>query len=331
MKLLEVEKLNIKFNILDGVVNAVNEVSFEINKGEVLGVVGESGSGKSVTFLSLFGLIPQPPGEIVSGKAIYKSENLLDMNKKKLLKLRAEEIGFIYQDPLTSLNPVLRIISQIIESPVLNRKLTKAEAISEAKILLKRVGISDVENNYNSYPHQFSGGMRQRAMIAMAIANKPNILIADEPTTALDVTIQAQILEVMANLSKEFGTAVIVITHNLGVVARYADNVNVMYAGKVIERASAANLYETPHHPYTVGLLNSVPRLDQGRDEKLIPIEGNPPDLANLPPGCSFNPRCDFRVDKCLEEYPEVSSAGNGHTVACWEWENVIKRERSAV
>ena len=203
MKLLEVEKLNIKFNILDGVVNAVNEVSFEINKGEVLGVVGESGSGKSVTFLSLFGLIPQPPGEIVSGKAIYKSENLLDMNKKRLLKLRAEEIGFIYQDPLTSLNPVLRIISQIIESPVLNRKLTKAEAISEAKILLKRVGISDEEKNYNSYPHQFSGGMRQRAMIAMAIANKPNILIADEPTTALDVTIQAQILELVKNIKDE--------------------------------------------------------------------------------------------------------------------------------
>ena len=200
MKLLEVEKLNIKFNILDGIVNAVNDVSFEIKKGEVLGVVGESGSGKSVTFLSLFGLIPQPPGEIVSGRAIYKSENLLDMSKKKLSKLRAEEIGFIYQDPLTSLNPVLKIISQIIESPVLNRKLAKAQAISEAKILLKQVGISDKKKNYNSYPHQFSGGMRQRAMIAMAIANKPNILIADEPTTALDVTIQAQIIELVKKI-----------------------------------------------------------------------------------------------------------------------------------
>ena len=289
MKLLEVEKLNIKFNILDGVVNAVNEVSFEINKGEVLGVVGESGSGKSVTFLSLFGLIPQPPGEIVSGKAIYKSENLLDMNKKRLLKLRAEEIGFIYQDPLTSLNPVLRIISQIIESPVLNRKLTKAEAISEAKILLKRVGISAEEKNYNSYPHQFSGGMRQRAMIAMAIANKPNILIADEPTTALDVTIQAQIIELVKKIKDEIDMSIVWISHDLGVIAGIADRVIVMYAGYIVEEAPVLELFKNPKHPYTKGLLTSIPRINS--DNEVEGIDGIPPDGLKKQLGCPFTER----------------------------------------
>ena len=316
MKLLEVEKLNIKFNILDGVVNAVNEVSFEINKGEVLGVVGESGSGKSVTFLSLFGLIPQPPGEIVSGKAIYKSENLLDMNKKKLLKLRAEEIGFIYQDPLTSLNPVLRIISQIIESPVLNRKLTKAEAISEAKILLKRVGISDEENNYNSYPHQFSGGMRQRAMIAMAIANKPNILIADEPTTALDVTIQAQIIELIKKLKDEIDMSIVWISHDLGVIAGIADRVIVMYAGYIVEEAPVLELFKNPKHPYTKGLLNSIPRINS--DNEVEGIDGIPPDGLKKHLGCPFSERCKLVMDKCINSFPVRKKINNLHSVSCF-------------
>ena len=316
MKLLEVEKLNIKFNILDGVVNAVNGVSFEINKGEVLGVVGESGSGKSVTFLSLFGLIPQPPGEIVSGKAIYKSENLLDMNKKKLLKLRAEEIGFIYQDPLTSLNPVLRIISQIIESPVLNRKLTKAEAISEAKILLKRVGISDVENNYNSYPHQFSGGMRQRAMIAMAIANKPNILIADEPTTALDVTIQAQIIELIKKLKDEIDMSIVWISHDLGVIAGIADRVIVMYAGYIVEEAPVLELFKNPKHPYTKGLLNSIPRINS--DNEVEGIDGIPPDGLKKHLGCPFSERCKLVMDKCINSFPVQKKINHHHSVSCF-------------
>ncbi len=316
MKLLEVEKLNIKFNILDGVVNAVNEVSFEINKGEVLGVVGESGSGKSVTFLSLFGLIPQPPGEIVSGKAIYKSENLLDLNKKRLLKLRAEEIGFIYQDPLTSLNPVLRIISQIIESPVLNRKLTKAEAISEAKILLKRVGIPDEENNYNSYPHQFSGGMRQRAMIAMAIANKPNILIADEPTTALDVTIQAQIIELIKKLKDEIDMSIVWISHDLGVIAGIADRVIVMYAGYIVEEAPVLELFKNPKHPYTKGLLNSIPRINS--DNEVEGIDGIPPDGLKKHLGCPFSERCKLVMDICINSFPVRKKINNLHSVSCF-------------
>ena len=316
MKLLEVKKLNIKFNILDGIVNAVNDVSFEIKKGEVLGVVGESGSGKSVTFLSLFGLIPQPPVEIVSGRAIYKSENLLGMSKKKLSKLRAEEVGFIYQDPLTSLNPVLKIITQIIESPVLNRRLTKTEAISEAKVLLKHVGILDQKKNYDSYPHQFSGGMRQRAMIAMAIANKPNILIADEPTTALDVTIQAQIIELVKKIKGEIGMSVVWISHDLGVIAGIADRVIVMYAGYIVEEAPVLELFENPKHPYTKGLLNSIPRINS--DSDVEGIDGIPPDGLKKHIGCPFSERCSSVMDKCISSIPALKKINKDHSVSCF-------------
>ena len=331
MALLEINGLKTYFYTQEGVVKAVDGATYSVEEGETLGLVGESGCGKSVSALSILRLIPNPPGRIVSGEIMFQGRDLLKIDEEEMRKIRGNDIAMVFQEPMTSLNPVLTIGRQITEAIELHQDLSGSGARSRAVDLLELVGIPSAGERLDDYPHQFSGGMRQRVMIAMAMSCNPKILLADEPTTALDVTIQAQILEVMANLSKEFGTAVIVITHNLGVVARYADNVNVMYAGKVIERASATNLYGTPHHPYTVGLLNSVPRLDQGRDEKLIPIEGNPPDLANLPSGCSFNPRCEFKVDRCLEEYPELSSAGEGHTVACWEWENVLKRERSAV
>ena len=300
MSLLEINGLKTYFYTQEGVVKAVDGATYSVEEGETLGLVGESGCGKSVSALSILRLIPNPPGRIVEGEIMFQGRDLLKIDEEEMRKIRGNDIAMVFQEPMTSLNPVLTIGRQITESIELHQDLSGSGARSRAVDLLELVGIPSAGERLDDYPHQFSGGMRQRVMIAMAMSCNPKILLADEPTTALDVTIQAQILEVMANLSKEFGTAVIVITHNLGVVARYADNVNVMYAGKVIERASAANLYETPHHPYTVGLLNSVPRLDQGRDEKLIPIEGNPPDLANLPRGCSFSPRCDFKVDLSL-------------------------------
>jgi oligopeptide transport system ATP-binding protein len=316
MSLLEVVNLNVKFNILDGVVNAVNDVSFVIKKNEILGIVGESGSGKSVAFLSLFGLIPQPPGEIISGKVIYKSENIFELNNKELLKLRSEEIGFIYQDPLTSLNPVLKIINQIIESIVLSKKISKSDAFAEAKKLLNHVGIVDITNNYNSYPHQYSGGMRQRAMIAMAIANNPNLLIADEPTTALDVTIQAQIIDLIKKLKNEIEMSIVWISHDLGVIAGIADRVIVMYAGYIVEEAPVFELYKNPKHPYTKGLLNSVPRINSG---KIIDgIEGIPPDGLKKHVCCPFSARCSSVMDKCFNNIPPLKIINNDHRVSCF-------------
>ena len=330
MALLEVNDLRTYFYTQEGVVKAVDGTSYAVEEGETLGLVGESGCGKSVSALSILRLIPQPPGKIVSGEINFQGRDLLKLDESEMRRIRGNDIAMVFQEPMTSLNPVLTIGRQITESLELHQDLHGRASSERAIELLELVGIPSARGRLDDYPHQFSGGMRQRVMIAMAMSCNPKILLADEPTTALDVTIQAQILEVMARLSREFGTAVIIITHNLGVVARYADRVNVMYAGRVIERAEARELYANPRHPYTVGLLNSVPRLDETREEKLIPIEGLPPDLAHLPEGCSFYPRCDWRTDRCLAEFPPITQVAGEHEVACWEWERV-ERESSVV
>ncbi len=316
--LLEVKDLRTYFNTEEGVVKAVDGVTFDVQEGETLALVGESGCGKSVSALSVLRLIPIPPGRIVSGEVIFEGEDLLTMTEGEIRHIRGNRIAMVFQEPMTSLNPVLTIGKQMTEALELHLKLDKEAATARAVQLLEMVGVADADRRVSDYPHQFSGGMRQRVMIAMSMSCNPRLLIADEPTTALDVTIQAQVLEVMQRLSREFGTAVIIITHNLGVVARYADRVNVMYAGKIIEKASAEVVYADPRHPYTLGLLNSVPRLDQTMQEKLVPIEGQPPDLGRLPPGCTFYPRCTYRIDKCREEFPPLQLVAENHYAACW-------------
>ena len=316
--LLQVRDLRTQFFTEEGIVHAVDGVSYDVEEGETLGLVGESGCGKSVSALSILRLIPPPPGKIVGGEIIFEGEDLLKLDEEEIRHIRGNRIAMVFQEPMTSLNPVLTIGRQLTEALELHMKMDGHAAEKRAADLLEMVGIPEAMNRLNDYPHQFSGGMRQRVMIAMAMSCNPKLLIADEPTTALDVTIQAQVLEVMARLSREFGTAVIIITHNLGVVARYADRVNVMYAGRIIESSTAENVYADPRHPYTVGLLHSVPRLDLADQEKLIPIEGMPPDLSRLPPGCSFYPRCTFRIDKCREEYPPLQLVSENHYAACW-------------
>ncbi len=323
--LLAIKDLRTNFYTEEGVVNAVNGVSYDIMPGEILGLVGESGCGKTVSALSILRLIPNPPGKIVDGEIIFEGEDILKMDEDEVRHIRGNKIGMIFQEPMTSLNPVLTIGRQLTETLELHLKMDRPAAMSRAIELLELVGIPEAKSRVNDYPHQFSGGMRQRVMIAMALSCNPKLLLADEPTTALDVTIQAQVLEVLTRLTKELGTAVIVITHNLGVVARYADRVNVMYAGKIIETAGAAELYANPKHPYTLGLLKSVPRLDELRKEKLDPIEGMPPDLIRLGAGCPFRPRCRFAVDRCKEENPPLMAVGAAHQSACWEWERVVK------
>ena len=316
--LLQVKDLRTHFYTEEGLVKAVDGVSYDVQEGETLALVGESGCGKSISALSLLKLIPIPPGRIVSGEVIFDGEDLMKLNEDEIRKIRGNRISMVFQEPMTSLNPVLTIGKQMTEALELHLKLDHDAATARAVQLLEMVGVAEAERRITDYPHQFSGGMRQRVMIAMAMACNPRLLIADEPTTALDVTIQAQVLEVMARLSREFGTAVIVITHNLGVVARYADRVNVMYAGRIIEMSTAAAVYADPRHPYTLGLLKSVPRLDQVTDEKLVPIEGLPPDLGHLPPGCAFYSRCTYRIDKCREEYPPLALVSDNHYAACW-------------
>ncbi|MCH7836745.1 MAG: ABC transporter ATP-binding protein [Chloroflexi bacterium] len=327
--LLQVEELRTYFYTEEGVVKAVDGVTFHIEPGEILGLVGESGCGKTVSALSILRLIPIPPGKIVSGSVQFEGEDLISMSETHIRHIRGNKIAMIFQEPMTSLNPVLTIGRQLTETLELHLKMDRASAIQRAIELLEMVGIPEARTRINDYPHQFSGGMRQRVMIAMALSCNPKLLLADEPTTALDVTIQAQILELLTRLTRELGTSVIIITHNLGVVARYADRVNVMYAGKIIESATAEDLYHQPRHPYTLGLLRSVPRLDQARKEKLEPIEGMPPDLARIPPGCSFRARCRFAVDRCAEDVPPLLPVGNGHHSACWEWERVAKATKS--
>ena len=297
---------------------AVDGVSYDIEEGETLGLVGESGCGKSVSALSIMRLIPSPPGKTVAGEVIFQGQDLLKLPDNRMRKVRGKEIAMVFQEPMTSLNPVLSVERQLTESLVLHLGMNKKEAQSEAVRRLDQVGIPDPDSRIKQYPHQFSGGMRQRVMIAMALSCDPKLIIADEPTTALDVTIQAQILELMKNLSAEYGVSLIIITHNLGVVARYADRVNIMYGGKIVERGSAKEIYGNPRHPYTLGLLHSVPRLDLPRKLKLDPIEGQPPDLTNLPSGCSFRDRCKYAIDQCENEAPQLESVGDAHHAACF-------------
>jgi oligopeptide transport system ATP-binding protein len=316
--LLQVKDLRTHFFTDEGVVRAVDGISYDVQEGETMGLVGESGCGKSVSALSILRLIPSPPGKIVGGEVWFDGQDLLKVGEEEIRHVRGNRIAMIFQEPMTSLNPVLTIGRQITEALELHLKMNRNAANRRAVELLEMVGIPEAHTRLNDYPHQFSGGMRQRVMIAMALSCNPKLLLADEPTTALDVTIQAQILEIMARLSSEFGTAVIIITHNLGVVARYANRVNVMYAGKIVESGSAREIYGRPRHPYTLGLLRSVPRLDEARRDKLVPIEGVPPDLANIPPGCSFYPRCSYRIDRCRQEEPPLMLVDEKHYAACW-------------
>ncbi len=317
-KLLEVKNLRTYFYTQEGVVRAVDGVSWDLDEGETLGLVGESGCGKSVTAMSILRLIPNPPGRIVDGEIIFEGRDLLKVSSADLRKVRGNRIGMIFQEPMTSLNPVLTIGNQLTEAIRLHMGLDDAQANARGAELLELVGIPEAESRLKDYPHQFSGGMRQRVMIAMALSCNPKLLIADEPTTALDVTIQAQILDIMARLSRDFGTAVVVITHNLGVVARYADRVNVMYAGKIVEMGSATDIFKRPKHPYTVGLMASVPRLDATEHVRLATIEGHPPLLIEPIPGCPFEPRCDWRIDKCTTDAPPLELKEEGHFAACW-------------
>ncbi|MDD5367581.1 MAG: ABC transporter ATP-binding protein [Anaerolineaceae bacterium] len=321
--LLEVINLTTEFHTQDGIVHAVNGVSFSVNEGETLGLVGESGCGKSVSVLSVIRLIPQPLGKIVQGQILFQGSDLLQANEEEMRSVRGNKIAMVFQDPMTSLNPVLTIGTQMGETLELHLGMTKRHARKRSIELLKMVGIPDAESHLGDYPHQFSGGMRQRVMIAMAVSCSPRLLIADEPTTALDVTIQAQILDIVKQLKRELGTAIIWITHDLGVIAGLADRINVMYAGFVIESAPVKRVFATPSHPYTLGLLGSIPRLDAANKSTLTPIEGVTPDLLLMPKGCPFNNRCRFRTDRCLLENPPLESISLHHLVACWNWQNV--------
>ena len=320
--LLDVRGLRTEFATARGRLVACDGVSYDVRPGETVALVGESGCGKSVSALSILRLVASPPGRITAGEIVFQGRNLLTLSEEEMRKVRGREIGMVFQEPMTSLNPVLTIGRQLTEGLEIHLGLTSTQSRARAEELLKLVGIPDGPRRLGQYPHQFSGGMRQRVMIAMALACEPKLVLADEPTTALDVTIQAQILELLRDLSRRLGVATLIITHNLGVVARYADRVNVMYAGRVVERADAADLYAHPRHPYTLGLLRSVPRLDEPRRAQLDPIEGQPPDLVRLPPGCRFRPRCRFAVARCAVDEPPLVAApagtGHAHVTACW-------------
>jgi len=315
--LLQVRDLRTEFRTEDGIVRAVDGVSFDVAAGRTLGIVGESGSGKSVTNLSLLRLVPDPPGRVTAGSARFDGVDLLALPERELRRIRGKRISMIFQDPMTSLNPYLRISVQLGEVLELHERCGRDAARRRSIEMLERVGIPDAGRRIDRYPHEFSGGMRQRVMIAMALLCKPQLLIADEPTTALDVTIQAQILDLIRGMRDELGMALILITHDLGVVAGMADDVIVMYAGRVVERAPTRALFAAPRHPYTLGLLNSIPRLDRD-SERLTPIPGRPPDLVRLPRGCPFVPRCAFAVERCRNERPDLRPVGTDHGTACW-------------
>jgi oligopeptide/dipeptide ABC transporter ATP-binding protein len=316
-QLLAVQGLKTVFPTRDGVVKAVDGVSFELSPGETLGIVGESGSGKSVTALSVMRLL-QRPGKIVGGKVMFMGRDLTKVSEGEMREVRGEEIAMIFQDPMTSLNPVFRTGWQVAEPVRLHRNMDKAKAMGVAVSMLGKVGIPSPESRARDYPHQFSGGMRQRAMIAMGLTTQPKVLIADEPTTALDVTIQAQILQLLRDVNREFGTATILITHNLGVVAGMCERVMVMYAGRIVESGPTEDVFAHPKHPYTWSLLRSIPRLDADAHEPLKPIEGLPPDLTSLPTGCAFHPRCPFKVERCTRDTPELNRVGDTQMAACW-------------
>ncbi|MEA3408390.1 MAG: ABC transporter ATP-binding protein [Chloroflexota bacterium] len=317
--LLQVKNLKTEFVTQDGIVQAVNGISFTLDAGETLGIVGESGCGKSVSVLSMMRLIPQPPGRIVDGEVLFEGRDLLQVSEKEIRRVRGNDIAMIFQDPMTSLNPVLTIGRQISEALELHLDMNKNEARERSIELMQMVHIPEAQDRIDDYPHQFSGGMRQRVMIAMALSCNPKVLIADEPTTALDVTIQAQIVDLIKELQEELGMAIIWITHDLGVVAGLVDRVQVMYAGYLVERAEVHEFYSNPRHPYSIGLLGSLPRLDEQEREKLTPIQGLPPDLIGLPPGCPFYARCRYRTPKCLQQNPRLEPIGSdGHEIACW-------------
>jgi oligopeptide transport system ATP-binding protein len=318
MPLLEVSDLRTHFHTRGGVVRAVDGVSFSLEKGETLGIVGESGSGKSVTCLSLMGLVPQPPGAVEAERAAFDGTDLLRSPPATVRALRGKRIAMIFQDPMTSLNPYLRVGEQLIEPLLIHEKISRREARARGQKLLEEVGIADAARRLRSYPHEFSGGMRQRVMIAMALITHPDLLIADEPTTALDVTVQAQILDLLRRMQKELGMAVIFITHDLGVVAGLCDRVQVMYAGRIVESADTRTLFREPRHPYTRALQRSIPAL-QAKGVELATIPGMPPDLAHLPPGCAFAPRCEFATERCrIGENPTLQSTNSNHLTACF-------------
>ena len=318
-RLLEVENLRTQFDTSDGVVRAVDGISYEIDEGETVAIVGESGCGKSVGAMSVLRLIPDPPGRIVSGSQIrFQGQNLLELDDQAIREIRGRQISMVFQEPMTSLNPVLSIGRQLTETMIHHLGMTQHEADERAKELLGLVGIGEPERRLRQYPHHFSGGMRQRVMIALALSCDPKLIIADEPTTALDVTIQAQILELMKDLTNRLGVALIVITHNLGVVARYAERVIVMYAGRIVESGTAEQIYHRPRHPYTYGLLGSVPRMDIHRGKRLIPIDGQPPDLTKLDDGCSYRWRCRWATGECETSKPELTEIDSGQISACF-------------
>jgi oligopeptide transport system ATP-binding protein len=324
--LLEVKNLTVRFHTLDGVVHAVNGISYELENGEMLGIVGESGCGKSVSVLALMGLIPQPPGRITSGEVLFQGRDLIKLDNAEMEKIRGKDIAMVFQDPMTSFNPVLKIGHQVGEAQRIHLGLSWEKIRKQVSDLLALVGIPGAHERYEDYPHQFSGGMRQRAMISMGLSCNPSLLIADEPTTALDVTIQAQIVDLVKDLRAKFEMGVIWITHDLGVVAGLADRVLVMYAGFIVEKGTVDEIYKNPRHPYTLALLQSLPRVDRSSDDRLATIPGFPPDLLGLPPGCPFMPRCPYKVDRCRHENPPltpVSSDGGlwaatGQQAACW-------------
>ncbi|EHQ90903.1 ABC transporter ATP-binding protein [Desulfosporosinus youngiae] len=326
--LLEVKKLRTEFKLKRGTVTAVDDLSFTIDKGEILAIVGESGSGKSVTSLSIMGLL-QKPGKIAGGEILFKSQDLNKMSQKELQKIRGNKISMIFQEPMTSLNPVWRIKDQIMENIMTHMKISKKEALTRTIEMLETVGIPSPAERANDYPHQMSGGMRQRVMTAMALACDPELLIADEPTTALDVTIQAQILELLYRMREKFHMAVLLITHDLGVVAEAADRVIVMYCGKIVEEAAVKDLFAQPLHPYTVGLLQSIPQIDDDSDKRLYMIKGMVPNPLNMPPGCNFSDRCDRCMDRCTKEMPELQDI-NGHKVRCFLYDKAKEGELSA-
>lgn len=318
MALLEIKGLKTRFFTEDGVVHAVNGISYDLEEGGTLGIVGESGCGKTVSVLSVMRLIPEPPGKIVGGEVLFEGRDILKMDPDDVRKVRGNRIAMVFQDPMTSLNPVLTIGRQIDEALELHMGMDKHQARQRTIELLETVGIAEAADRADDYPHQFSGGMRQRVMIAMALSCNPRVLIADEPTTALDVTIQAQIIELVKRLREDIGMAIVWITHDLGIIAGLAERVIVMYAGYIVERASVKDLYGDPRHPYTIGLLGSLPRLDETRKRRLFSMRGLPPDLIDLQPGCPFAPRCDYVIDRCWEETPPLEPVTIGHEIACW-------------
>lgn len=322
-QLLDVQELVTRFYTEDGVVHAVNGISYALKEGESLGIVGESGSGKSVGVLSIMGLIPNPPGRVESGVVEYNGRDLLKISNEEMRSIRGREIAMIFQDPMTSLNPVLTVSRQMTEGLKLHLGMTDSQSKARAAEMLDMVGIPNAMDRLSDYPHQFSGGQRQRIMIAMALSTNPSLLIADEPTTALDVTIQAQIVELIKQLQEVLGMAIIWITHDLGVVAGMVEKVAVMYSGFIVEMAPVHDLYKRHFHPYTLGLLESIPKLDIAEGERLASIKGLPPDLLEEPTYCPFAPRCPYVIDKCWQENPPLMAAGPNHVSACWRWEEI--------